>query len=222
MRGIARGCWPRRKAIRSISRACLMAAPGTTRPARVLRNKTVAGWEVAGRPRGWAAARRERYCRRFGFKRRHQALRAGGAGRRCRGRHRRVCRCGPVRASGWSGESSRPQTSFARSMPQRSLYSHDWQRQARTEWRVSTIEPMKLEELDHLNQSARQVLDQLVWWTKALKVARDNDVADRRDQGRLRPASCQAGYPCSVGDWRNPRRRRTSPRSYGEKIPAGR
>ena len=33
----------------------------------------------------------------------------------------------------------------------------------------------KLEELDHLNQSATQVLDQLVWWTRALKVARDND-----------------------------------------------
>ena len=34
----------------------------------------------------------------------------------------------------------------------------------------------KLEELDHLNQSAQQVLDQLVWWTSALKVARDNDI----------------------------------------------
>ena len=33
----------------------------------------------------------------------------------------------------------------------------------------------KLEELDHLNQSAQQTLDQLVWWTKALKAARDSD-----------------------------------------------
>jgi NAD(P)H-dependent FMN reductase len=35
----------------------------------------------------------------------------------------------------------------------------------------------KLEELEHLNQSAHQVLDQLVWWTRALKVARDSDAA---------------------------------------------
>jgi NAD(P)H-dependent FMN reductase len=33
----------------------------------------------------------------------------------------------------------------------------------------------KLEELAHLNQSAEQTLDQLVWWTKALKAARDSD-----------------------------------------------
>ena len=33
----------------------------------------------------------------------------------------------------------------------------------------------KLEELEHLNQNAQQTLDQLVWWTKALKVARDNE-----------------------------------------------
>ena len=33
----------------------------------------------------------------------------------------------------------------------------------------------KLEEFDHLNQGAQQMLDQLVWWTKALKVARDNE-----------------------------------------------
>ena len=33
----------------------------------------------------------------------------------------------------------------------------------------------KLEELEHLNQSAQQTLDQLVWWTKALKAARDNE-----------------------------------------------
>ena len=40
----------------------------------------------------------------------------------------------------------------------------------------------KLEELAHLNQSAEQTLDQLVWWTKALKAARDSDamVADAR------------------------------------------
>jgi len=33
----------------------------------------------------------------------------------------------------------------------------------------------KLEELAHLHQSAEQTLDQLVWWTKALKAARDGD-----------------------------------------------
>ena len=33
----------------------------------------------------------------------------------------------------------------------------------------------KLEELEHLNQSAQQTLDQLVWWTSALKAAREND-----------------------------------------------
>jgi NAD(P)H-dependent FMN reductase len=35
----------------------------------------------------------------------------------------------------------------------------------------------KLEELAHLNQSAEQTLDQLVWWTRALKAARDSDAA---------------------------------------------
>jgi NAD(P)H-dependent FMN reductase len=34
-----------------------------------------------------------------------------------------------------------------------------------------------LEEIAHLNQSAEQTLDQLVWWTKALKAARDSDAA---------------------------------------------
>ncbi len=33
----------------------------------------------------------------------------------------------------------------------------------------------KLEDLEHLNQSARQMLDQLSWWTFALKKARDAD-----------------------------------------------
>lgn len=33
----------------------------------------------------------------------------------------------------------------------------------------------KLEELAHLHQSAEQALDQLVWWTKALKAARESD-----------------------------------------------
>jgi NAD(P)H-dependent FMN reductase len=33
----------------------------------------------------------------------------------------------------------------------------------------------KLEEFEHLNQNAQQTLDQLVWWTKALKVARENE-----------------------------------------------
>lgn len=32
-----------------------------------------------------------------------------------------------------------------------------------------------LSEFDHLNQSAAQLLDQLAWWTKALKVARAGD-----------------------------------------------
>ena len=35
----------------------------------------------------------------------------------------------------------------------------------------------KLEELAHLNQTAEQTLDQLVWWTRALKAARDSDAA---------------------------------------------
>ena len=35
----------------------------------------------------------------------------------------------------------------------------------------------KLEELAHLNQSAEQTLDQLVWWTNALKAARESDAA---------------------------------------------
>jgi hypothetical protein len=33
----------------------------------------------------------------------------------------------------------------------------------------------KLEEFDHLNQSATAMLNQLAWWAKALKTARDND-----------------------------------------------
>ena len=33
----------------------------------------------------------------------------------------------------------------------------------------------KLEEFEHLNQSAQQTLDELAWWTKALKAARDSD-----------------------------------------------
>jgi hypothetical protein len=30
-----------------------------------------------------------------------------------------------------------------------------------------------LSELEHLNQATRQMLDQLAWWTAALKAARD-------------------------------------------------
>ncbi|MHA6686613.1 NADPH-dependent FMN reductase [Mesorhizobium sp. A556] len=33
----------------------------------------------------------------------------------------------------------------------------------------------KLEEIEHLNQSATAMLNQLAWWAKALKTARDND-----------------------------------------------
>ena len=33
----------------------------------------------------------------------------------------------------------------------------------------------RLEEFEHLNQSATAMLDQLSWWAKALKTARDND-----------------------------------------------
>ena len=33
----------------------------------------------------------------------------------------------------------------------------------------------KLEEIEHLNQSATAMLDQLAWWAKALKAARDAD-----------------------------------------------
>jgi hypothetical protein len=32
-----------------------------------------------------------------------------------------------------------------------------------------------LEEFEHLNQSASAMLDQLSWWAKALKTARDAD-----------------------------------------------
>jgi NAD(P)H-dependent FMN reductase len=35
-----------------------------------------------------------------------------------------------------------------------------------------------LGELEHLNQGATVMLDQLVWWTKALKAARDADAAE--------------------------------------------
>jgi len=35
---------------------------------------------------------------------------------------------------------------------------------------------MKLSELDHLNQTARQMLDQLAWWTAALKAAREESL----------------------------------------------
>ena len=38
-------------------------------------------------------------------------------------------------------------------------------------------EGKKLGDLDHLNQSARQMLDQLAWWTFALKSARDEQRA---------------------------------------------
>src|SRR6478752_9105143 len=34
----------------------------------------------------------------------------------------------------------------------------------------------KLSELDHLNQTARQMLDQLAWWTAALKAAREDSL----------------------------------------------
>lgn len=38
-------------------------------------------------------------------------------------------------------------------------------------------EGKKLSDLDHLNQGARQMLDQLAWWTVALKAARDKQRA---------------------------------------------
>jgi len=34
----------------------------------------------------------------------------------------------------------------------------------------------KLEDLEHLNQSGRDTIAQLAWWTHALKAARDNDI----------------------------------------------
>ena len=36
----------------------------------------------------------------------------------------------------------------------------------------------KLEELDHLNNAAAEMLDQLVWWTKALVAARKAEIAE--------------------------------------------
>ena len=35
-----------------------------------------------------------------------------------------------------------------------------------------------LEELEHLSQGARDTIDQLVWWTHALKAARDSDITE--------------------------------------------
>ncbi len=55
----------------------------------------------------------------------------------------------------------------------------------------------KLEELDHLNQSAQQVLDQLVWWTRGAQGGARQRRADRRDQGRLspKPSAHPPGHP---------------------------
>ena len=33
----------------------------------------------------------------------------------------------------------------------------------------------KLEEFEHLNQAATTMLDELAWWAKVLKAAREND-----------------------------------------------
>ena len=34
----------------------------------------------------------------------------------------------------------------------------------------------KLEDMDHLNQAATALLDDVAWWAKVLKAARENDV----------------------------------------------
>ena len=38
----------------------------------------------------------------------------------------------------------------------------------------------KLEEFDHLNFAARNLLDELAWWAKALKTAREADIGAGR------------------------------------------
>jgi len=38
----------------------------------------------------------------------------------------------------------------------------------------------QLSELEHLNQAGRDMIDQLAWWTKALKTARDADAANTK------------------------------------------
>ena len=42
----------------------------------------------------------------------------------------------------------------------------------------------KLEEFEHLNHAARNLLDELAWWAKALKTAREADV----EAGRAKAA----------------------------------
>lgn len=48
-------------------------------------------------------------------------------------------------------------------------------------WPVYTEvkEGKKLKEFDFLNQGAKDMLDQLAWWTKALKAARDQEAAQK-------------------------------------------
>jgi NAD(P)H-dependent FMN reductase len=40
---------------------------------------------------------------------------------------------------------------------------------------LAVLQGKKLEELDHLNQAAGAMLDDVAWWAKVLKAARDND-----------------------------------------------
>ncbi|WP_353644990.1 NAD(P)H-dependent oxidoreductase [Mesorhizobium sp. WSM2239] len=40
---------------------------------------------------------------------------------------------------------------------------------------LAVLQGKKLEEIDHLNQAATAMLDDVAWWAKVLKAARDND-----------------------------------------------
>jgi hypothetical protein len=40
---------------------------------------------------------------------------------------------------------------------------------------LAVLQGKKPEELDHLNQAAAAMLDDVAWWAKVLKAARDND-----------------------------------------------
>lgn len=44
------------------------------------------------------------------------------------------------------------------------------------------LEGTPLSEMDHLNKAAADMLDQLVWWTRALKAAREADAQDMSSQ----------------------------------------
>jgi hypothetical protein len=62
-----------------------------------------------------------------------------------------------------------------------------------------------LSELEHLNQAARQMLDQLAWWTAALKAAREKGLrqaAYRRVTTEWEESVCpEDGTEHYQGEW---------------------